>query len=108
MSFFSVYKPGQGYWTRVLTATGAGILVLAGAPAPGTPLADVLPLGDDVIEFEITPNRPDCLSVYGIAREVAGSLRPARAAQSGNPRQVIELEVKLTRIYAMRPPERAP
>jgi len=46
--------------------------------------------------------------VYGIAREVAGSLRPARAAQSGNPRQVIELEVKLTRIYAMRPPERAP
>jgi hypothetical protein len=45
--------------------------------------------------------------VYGVAREVAGSLRPARAAQSGNPRQVIELEVKLTRIYAMRPPERA-
>jgi pyridoxamine 5'-phosphate oxidase-like protein len=46
--------------------------------------------------------------VYGIAREVAGSLRPARAAQSGNPRQVIELEVKLTRIYAMRPPDRTP
>ena len=45
--------------------------------------------------------------VYGVAREVSGSLRPARAAQSGNPRQVIELEVKLTRIYAMRPPERA-
>ena len=45
--------------------------------------------------------------VYGVAREVAGSLRPARAAQSGNPRQVIELEVKLTRIYAMRAPERA-
>jgi hypothetical protein len=46
--------------------------------------------------------------VYGVAREVAGSLRPARAAQSGNPRQVIELEVKLTRVYAMRPPDRAP
>jgi hypothetical protein len=43
--------------------------------------------------------------VYGAAREIAGSLRPARAAQSGNPRQVIELEVKLTRVYAMRPPE---
>ena len=27
--FFSVYKPGQGYWTRVLTAIGAGVLVLA-------------------------------------------------------------------------------
>ncbi len=36
------------------------------------------------------------------------SFMPARAAQSGNPRQVIELEVKLTRVYAMRPPDRAP
>jgi len=45
--------------------------------------------------------------VYGVAHEVAGSLRPARAALSGKPRQVIELEVKLTRIYAMRPPERS-
>ena len=46
--------------------------------------------------------------VYGIAHEVVGSLRAARAGQSGKPRQVIELEVKLTRIYAMRPPDRAP
>ena len=30
----------------------------------------MLPLGTDVIEFEITPNRPDCLGIYGIAREV--------------------------------------
>src|SRR5690348_13445001 len=45
--------------------------------------------------------------VYGVAHEVAGSLRPARAAQSGNARRVIELEVELTRIYALRPPERA-
>lgn len=28
--FFSLYKPGQGYWTRVLSAIGAGTLVLAG------------------------------------------------------------------------------
>jgi len=28
---FAIYKPGQGYWTRVLTAIGAGTLVLAGA-----------------------------------------------------------------------------
>jgi phenylalanyl-tRNA synthetase beta chain len=47
----------------------SGILVLEPGPAPGTALGDVLPLGDDVIEFEITPNRPDCLGVYGIARE---------------------------------------
>ncbi len=38
-------------------------------PAPGTPLADVLAPGDDVLELEITPNRPDCLGVYGVARE---------------------------------------
>src|ERR687885_712874 len=49
----------------------AGILVLDDGPAPGTPLADVLPIADDVLELETTPNRPDLLSVYGVAREVA-------------------------------------
>jgi phenylalanyl-tRNA synthetase beta chain len=48
----------------------SGILVLDDGPEPGTPLADVLPLVDDVIELETTPNRPDLLSVYGVAREV--------------------------------------
>ena len=48
----------------------AGIMVLDDGAAPGTPLIDVLPIADEVIEFEITPNRPDCLGVYGIAREV--------------------------------------
>ena len=38
--------------------------------APGTPLADVLPIATEVLELEITPNRPDCLSVYGVAREL--------------------------------------
>jgi phenylalanyl-tRNA synthetase beta chain len=38
--------------------------------APGTPLADVLPIAGEVLELEITPNRPDCLGVYGIAREL--------------------------------------
>src|SRR3954463_7193119 len=47
-----------------------GIMVLDDALAAGTPLVDVLPISDDVIEFEITPNRPDCLGVYGLAREV--------------------------------------
>jgi phenylalanyl-tRNA synthetase beta chain len=47
-----------------------GIMVLDDALAAGTPLGDVLPLADEALELEITPNRPDCLSVYGIAREV--------------------------------------
>jgi phenylalanyl-tRNA synthetase beta chain len=57
-----------------------GILVLAEPYEPGTPLADVLPLGDEVLDVETTPNRPDLLSVYGVAREVAaltnGELKP--------------------------------
>jgi phenylalanyl-tRNA synthetase beta chain len=48
-----------------------GIIVLEEGPEPGTPLSDVLPLSDVVLELEITPNRPDLLAVYGIAREVA-------------------------------------
>jgi phenylalanyl-tRNA synthetase beta chain len=46
-----------------------GILVL-GVGAPGEDLGAVLPLSTEVLELEITPNRPDCLGVYGIAREV--------------------------------------
>jgi phenylalanyl-tRNA synthetase beta chain len=48
-----------------------GIVVLTDPWEPGTPLAEVLPLSDVVIELETTPNRPDLLAVYGIAREVA-------------------------------------
>ena len=47
-----------------------GIMVLDDGLLEGTPLADVLPIATDVLELEITPNRPDCLSVYGAAREV--------------------------------------
>jgi phenylalanyl-tRNA synthetase beta chain len=47
-----------------------GIMVLDDDLVPGTPLADVLPISSDVLELEITPNRPDCLGVYGVAREV--------------------------------------
>jgi phenylalanyl-tRNA synthetase beta chain len=47
-----------------------GIMVLDPELRPGTPLADVLPIATDVLELEITPNRPDCLSIYGVAREV--------------------------------------
>ncbi|HMJ73085.1 MAG TPA: phenylalanine--tRNA ligase subunit beta [Solirubrobacterales bacterium] len=48
----------------------AGILVLDDGPAPGTPLDEVLPVAESVLELEVTPNRPDCLGVYGVAREV--------------------------------------
>ena len=49
----------------------AGIMLLEDGLEPGTPLADVLPLVDDVLIVEATGNRPDLLAVYGLAREVA-------------------------------------
>lgn len=49
----------------------SGLLVLDARWAAGTPLSEVLGPPDTVFELEITPNRPDCLSLVGIARELA-------------------------------------
>jgi phenylalanyl-tRNA synthetase beta chain len=63
-----------------LGADHAGIMLLADGIEPGTPLADVLPLVDRVLDVTPTMNRPDLLSMVGIAREIAGlcdgELRP--------------------------------
>jgi phenylalanyl-tRNA synthetase beta chain len=48
----------------------SGILVLPEPWDPGTPLGDVVPLTDTVLELETSHNRPDLLAVYGLAREV--------------------------------------
>ena len=47
----------------------AGIMVLPAEASVGTPLSEYL--GDTILDLNITPNRPDCLSVVGIAREIA-------------------------------------
>ncbi len=47
-----------------------GIMVLDDGLPAGTPLAEVLPITTDVLVLEVTPNRPDCLGIYGVAREV--------------------------------------
>jgi len=49
----------------------AGIMVLPDGPAPGTPLLDVLPIRDHVLDVTPTVNRVDLLSMVGVAREVA-------------------------------------
>jgi phenylalanyl-tRNA synthetase beta chain len=61
-----------------------GIMVLPGELEPGTPLGDVLPIGDDVLEIETGYNRPDLTSVYGIAREVAALTGAALAPMPGS------------------------
>jgi phenylalanyl-tRNA synthetase beta chain len=70
----------------------AGIIVLETEDGvkPGTPLERVLPIATDVLEFEITSNRPDCLGVYGIAREAhaatgAPIMPPPWAIDPGTP-----------------------
>ena len=49
----------------------SGIMLLPDDLEPGTPLADVLPLSEQVLDIETGFNRPDLTSIYGIAREVA-------------------------------------
>lgn len=50
-----------------------GIFILQEPCKPGDDIKDILGLNDSVVEFEITSNRPDCLSVIGLARESAAT-----------------------------------
>lgn len=56
-----------------------GIAVLPPDWEVGRPLQDYLPVSEAVLELELTSNRPDCFSVYGIAREVAAASGAALA-----------------------------
>ncbi len=59
-----------------------GIFVLQEDCKPGDDIRTVTGQDDHVVEFEITPNRPDCLSVIGLAREAAATFdRPCRFHQ---------------------------
>jgi phenylalanyl-tRNA synthetase beta chain len=49
----------------------AGLYILEQRPEIGTPINEVFPEGDTVLDVEITPNRPDCLSHVGLARELS-------------------------------------
>jgi len=53
----------------------AGLLLLDEGAKPGADLVEHLGLDDRVLEVEVTPNRPDCLSVLGVARELAALTR---------------------------------
>ena len=47
-----------------------GIMILPEDAPVGVPFAEYMDLADTVIDLEITPNRPDCLSIVGLAREI--------------------------------------
>jgi phenylalanyl-tRNA synthetase beta chain len=77
----------------------SGIMLLDRGPEPGTPLVDLLPLAEQVLLVESTGNRPDLLSVYGIAREVAALYDLPLAAMPGDqvpgpvPRDPVSIEI---------------
>ena len=50
-----------------------GLLIMEGDLELGADIKEVLGLNAEVIDFEITPNRPDCLSIVGMAREAAAT-----------------------------------
>ena len=50
-----------------------GIFILNEDCKPGDDIKPVIGMDDHVVEFEITPNRPDCLSIIGLARESAAT-----------------------------------
>jgi phenylalanyl-tRNA synthetase beta chain len=66
---------------------GDGILELVTDAAPGTPFLNVQPVGDTRLVIDVTPNRPDLLSHFGVAREIAAAtglpLRLADVSASG-------------------------
>jgi len=55
----------------------SGIMLIPGEIAVGTPFSDVMGPPETVLVLEVTWNRPDCLSIIGIAREVAALFRSA-------------------------------
>ena len=60
-----------------LGIVSSGIMELQGHLPLGQPLPQALALDDTVIEIDLTPNRADCLSLIGIAREIAGIQKTA-------------------------------
>lgn len=96
----------MGYDDKVINALiKDGIWILDDDLKPGTDIAEALGLRDSVVDFEITPNRPDCLSMLGMAREAAAVFGhqlkyPDIKAQNetGDVNDYIKVEVKNTEL----------
>lgn len=59
-----------------LNTDASGIMDLEGDFVAGTPLEQALKVSDTVFEIDLTPNRPDCLNMVGVAREVGAFMEP--------------------------------
>jgi len=82
-----------------LSQEHSGLLELDAAAAPGRDVRELLALDDHLITIKLTPNRADCLSVLGVAREVAALARTALCAPDVQPvaaRSDARFPVKIT------------
>ena len=79
-----------------------GIFILREEDAePGLNMAHILGLDDSIVEFEITPNRPDCLSVIGLAREASATFhRPLKLHEpephgcGGSIAEIVDIDIE--------------
>lgn len=89
-----------------------GIFVLQEDCKPGDDVREALGLNDTIVEFEITPNRPDCLSMIGLAREAAATFdQPLRLHEPvvhgghGSAKELLRVEIRepeLCPVYSAR------
>ncbi len=82
-------------------AIESGIMVLDEEYAPGTPIVEALGMNDVTVDFEITPNRPDCLSVKGLGREAAATFGlsfidhvPSPAVGHGDVNDLLKVDIE--------------
>ena len=74
----------------------SGIMLLPDDWEPGARLADHFALGEAILELDVTGNRPDLLSVYGLAREIAALYKLELAPPPGSdPEQVADESVQV-------------
>ena len=64
-----------------------GLMILPADAPVGMPFAEYRGLSDTILELEITPNRPDCLSVVGVAREIGAVLGAASSVPASTPEE---------------------
>ena len=62
-------------WELGISADHAGILLLDESYEIGRPVADYFPVGETVLDVDVTPNRPDLWGMIGVARELAAILK---------------------------------
>jgi phenylalanyl-tRNA synthetase beta chain len=81
-----------------LSDDASGLLALDGALSPGTDLRRALSLDDTVLTLKLTPNRADCLSMLGVARDVAAVTGAALTAPDTTPVPSASSAIRAVRI----------